>query len=179
MSDWMNTFAVSDNGGDCLFSLLPEMDLDPNTIRRRRYVRFFNINCISTYWSLKLTLTILLNPHSQCTGLTWSSLNPVRGLEMRNRRRTWKTLQITLGRSHWPTKEQSESTISTFMTWTWWETLFNFIIVERLSSFLHNISLCLGNDVGNQILRVLIFCCHLSYFLSPELCTKQNIFLEK
>ncbi|KAK7133784.1 hypothetical protein R3I94_015600 [Phoxinus phoxinus] len=37
MSDWMNTFAVSDNGGDCLFSLLPEMDMDPNTIRRRRY----------------------------------------------------------------------------------------------------------------------------------------------
>lgn len=37
MSDWMNTFAVADNGGDCLFSLLPEMDIDPSTIRRRRY----------------------------------------------------------------------------------------------------------------------------------------------
>ncbi|XP_052443079.1 general transcription factor 3C polypeptide 2 isoform X2 [Carassius gibelio] len=37
MSDWINTFAVGDNGGDCLFSFLPEMDVDPNTIRRRRY----------------------------------------------------------------------------------------------------------------------------------------------
>lgn len=37
MSDWINTFAVVDNGGDCLFSFLPEMDIDPNTIRRRRY----------------------------------------------------------------------------------------------------------------------------------------------
>ncbi|XP_016150086.1 general transcription factor 3C polypeptide 2-like [Sinocyclocheilus grahami] len=37
MSDWINTFAVVDNGGDCLFSSLPEMDIDPNTIRRRRY----------------------------------------------------------------------------------------------------------------------------------------------
>ncbi|KAF4099746.1 general transcription factor 3C polypeptide 2 [Onychostoma macrolepis] len=37
MSDWINTFAVVDNGGDCLFSLLPEMDIDPSTIRRRRY----------------------------------------------------------------------------------------------------------------------------------------------
>uniref|UniRef100_A0A8C2H2F5 General transcription factor IIIC, polypeptide 2, beta n=1 Tax=Cyprinus carpio TaxID=7962 RepID=A0A8C2H2F5_CYPCA len=41
MSDWINTFAVVDNGGDCLFSFLPEMDIDPNTIRRRRYVCFF------------------------------------------------------------------------------------------------------------------------------------------
>ncbi|XP_016324770.1 general transcription factor 3C polypeptide 2-like isoform X2 [Sinocyclocheilus anshuiensis] len=37
LSDWINTFAVADNGGDCLFSLLPEIDVDPNTIRRRRY----------------------------------------------------------------------------------------------------------------------------------------------
>ncbi|XP_067274009.1 general transcription factor 3C polypeptide 2 [Pseudorasbora parva] len=37
MSDWMNAFAVADNGGDCLFSLLPEMDMDPSTIRRRRF----------------------------------------------------------------------------------------------------------------------------------------------
>jgi len=42
MSDWINTFAVADNGGDCLFSLLPEMDMDPNNIRRRRYVSVFN-----------------------------------------------------------------------------------------------------------------------------------------
>uniref|UniRef100_A0A673LUC9 General transcription factor 3C polypeptide 2-like n=1 Tax=Sinocyclocheilus rhinocerous TaxID=307959 RepID=A0A673LUC9_9TELE len=37
LSDWIHTFAVADNGGDCLFSLLPEIDVDPNTIRRRRY----------------------------------------------------------------------------------------------------------------------------------------------
>ncbi|XP_026070429.1 general transcription factor 3C polypeptide 2-like isoform X1 [Carassius auratus] len=37
MSDWINTFAIADNGGDCLFSLLPEMDTDPSCIRRRRY----------------------------------------------------------------------------------------------------------------------------------------------
>ncbi|KAK2883984.1 hypothetical protein Q8A67_017621 [Cirrhinus molitorella] len=37
MSDWINAFVVADNGGDCVFSLLPEMDIDPNTIRRRKY----------------------------------------------------------------------------------------------------------------------------------------------
>ncbi len=41
MSDWINAFAVVDNGGDCLFTLLPEMDLGLNSIKRRRYVCFF------------------------------------------------------------------------------------------------------------------------------------------
>ncbi|XP_067239260.1 general transcription factor 3C polypeptide 2 isoform X1 [Chanodichthys erythropterus] len=37
MSDWINTFAITDNGGDCLFTMLPRMDIDPNNIRRRRF----------------------------------------------------------------------------------------------------------------------------------------------
>ncbi len=60
MSDWINTFAFGDNGGDCLFSLLPEIDVDPNNIKRRRYVRFFIIIWIPTYANLELTLTIFL-----------------------------------------------------------------------------------------------------------------------
>nr|AAI59229.1 Si:ch211-245h14.3 protein [Danio rerio] len=37
MSDWINAFAIVDNGGDCLFSCLPEMDMDPSNLRRRRF----------------------------------------------------------------------------------------------------------------------------------------------
>uniref|UniRef100_A0A8C1HVS7 General transcription factor IIIC, polypeptide 2, beta n=1 Tax=Cyprinus carpio carpio TaxID=630221 RepID=A0A8C1HVS7_CYPCA len=37
MSDWINTFAIADNGGNSLFSLLPELDIDPSSVRRRRY----------------------------------------------------------------------------------------------------------------------------------------------
>ncbi|XP_051954861.1 general transcription factor 3C polypeptide 2-like [Xyrauchen texanus] len=37
MSDWINAFAVGDNGGDCLFSLIPRMDSDPSSVRRRRF----------------------------------------------------------------------------------------------------------------------------------------------
>lgn len=38
MTDWLNSFVIGDNGGDCVLSLLPDMNADPTTVRRRRYV---------------------------------------------------------------------------------------------------------------------------------------------
>ncbi|XP_051501296.1 general transcription factor 3C polypeptide 2-like [Myxocyprinus asiaticus] len=37
MSDWINAVAVGDNSGDCLFSLIPQMNSDPSSMRRRRF----------------------------------------------------------------------------------------------------------------------------------------------
>ncbi|KAI7799988.1 general transcription factor 3C polypeptide 2 [Triplophysa rosa] len=37
MTDWLNSFVIGDNGGDCVLSLLPEMNADPTSIRRRRF----------------------------------------------------------------------------------------------------------------------------------------------
>ncbi|XP_055041525.2 general transcription factor 3C polypeptide 2 [Misgurnus anguillicaudatus] len=37
MSDWINSVIIGDNSGDCVLTLLPEMDGDPNNLRRRRY----------------------------------------------------------------------------------------------------------------------------------------------
>lgn len=74
MTDWLNAFVIGDNGGDCVFSLLPDLNNDPSCIRRRRFVCVchslnFHIDLYLFHMNYCLTPTVSVQDRS---GPVWT-----------------------------------------------------------------------------------------------------------